>query len=230
MPTAPSPAQSLASRANGARSAGPASDTGKARSAMNAVRHGLCGRTFFLLADEDPAEFARHEAEWLAVWQPRDLHEHEAALAAIRAMWREIRGDRLEAQAMGELFAAGRIADAAERATAQDRALKAVNTLLRYKARLERELRQARDALTALRARRLAPRHPTAAPAATPVPAAPAAATPTPPAEPPAHANVIAATPTPAAATPALPNEPERPALNRHQRRALAALERRRAA
>ena len=34
---------------------------------------------------------------WLAVWAPRDLHEHEAAGAAIRAMWREIRADRLEA-------------------------------------------------------------------------------------------------------------------------------------
>ena len=218
MPTAPSAAQSEASRANGARSAGPVSESGKARAALNAVRHGLCGRTFFLLADEDPAEFARHESEWLAVWQPRDLHEHEAALAAIRAMWREIRGDRLEAQAMGELFAAGQIADAAERTTAQDRALKAVNTLLRYKARLERELRQARDTLTALRARRLASQHPAPAPA-------PAT---TPPAPPP-HANVIAAPLTPPAAA-KLPSEPERPALNRHQRRALAALQRRRAA
>ena len=225
MPTAPSPAQSEASRANGARSAGPVSEAGKARAALNAVRHGMCGRNFFLLADEDPAEFARHESEWLAVWQPRDLHEHEAALAAIRAMWREIRGDRLEAQAMGELFAAGQIADAAERTTAQDRALKAVNTLLRYKARLERELRQARDTLTALRARRLASQRP----AESPAPAAPAAATPTPPPAPPPHANVIAAPLTPPAAA-KLPSEPERPALNRHQRRALAALERRRAA
>ena len=57
MPTAPSPAQSEASRLNGARSNGPATDAGKARSALNGVRHGLCGRTFFLLPDEDPAEF-----------------------------------------------------------------------------------------------------------------------------------------------------------------------------
>ncbi len=97
MPTTPSPAQSEASRLNGARSAGPATEAGKARSALNGVRHGLCGRTFFLLPDEDPAEFREHEAMWLAVWSPRDLHEHEAAAAAIRAMWREIRADRLEA-------------------------------------------------------------------------------------------------------------------------------------
>jgi hypothetical protein len=85
MPADPTPAQADASRsraaapspqepgrerpgghANGARSTGPASDAGKARSALNGVRHGLCGRTFFLLPDEDPAEFRRHEAMWLA--------------------------------------------------------------------------------------------------------------------------------------------------------------------
>jgi hypothetical protein len=222
MPTAPSPAQSLASRANGARSAGPASEAGKARAAMIGVRHGLCGRTFFLLADEDPAEFARHESEWLAVWQPRDLHEHEAALAAIRGMWREIRSDRLEALALGDLFAAGRIGDEAERAVAQDRALKAMNTLLRYKARLDRELRHARDTLAALRARRLAPPR-SHAPE---VPAPPAAIS-LPDAPEPARSPLAAV---PAATDPARPDEPERPALNRHQRRALAALERRRAA
>ena len=40
---------------------------------MNAVRHGLSGRIFFLLSDEDAAEFTAHEAMWLAVWAPRDL-------------------------------------------------------------------------------------------------------------------------------------------------------------
>ena len=79
MPTTPSPAQSEASRLNGAHSTGPATAAGKTRSALNGVRHGLSGRTFFLLPDEDPSEFRRHEAMWLAVWSPRDLHEHEAA-------------------------------------------------------------------------------------------------------------------------------------------------------
>ena len=103
MPATPSPAQSEASRLNGARSAGPATAAGKARSARNGVRHGLCGRTFFLLPDEDPEEFREHEAMWLAAWSPRDLHEHQAAEAAIRAMWRESRADRLEAQVLADL-------------------------------------------------------------------------------------------------------------------------------
>lgn len=78
MPATPSPVQAEASRLNGARSAGPASAEGKARSALNGVRHGLYDRAFFLLPDEDPAEFRAHAALWLAVWAPRDLHEDGA--------------------------------------------------------------------------------------------------------------------------------------------------------
>ena len=202
MPTSPSPAQIEASRANGARSGGPATPAGKARAAMNAVRHGLSGRIFFLLADEDPAEFAAHEATWLAVWAPRDLHEREAALAAIRTMWREIRADRLEAAVLGELFGADALPDPAERAAARDRAFKALNTLLRYRGRIEREHRQAMAALESLRARRLA----------------------APPAPRPSEPEALPARPATVAAV--RPDEPEPPALNRHQRRAMAAMAR----
>ena len=176
MPTTPSPAQSEASRLNGARP-GPASEAGKARSALNGVRHGLCGRTFFLLPDEDPAEFREHEAMWLAVWSPRDLHEHEAAAAAIRAMWREIRADRLEAAVLTDLFAAGEIADDAERQAAKAAAMKALGTLLRYRGRIEREHGQAMEALDALRQRRLARPSPARPHEPEPPPAAPLADT-----------------------------------------------------
>jgi hypothetical protein len=205
MPTAPTPAQSEASRSNGARSGGPVTDAGKARAAMNGVRHGLCGRTFFLLPDEDPGEFRRHEAMWLAVWNPRDLPEHEAAGAAIRAMWREIRADRLEAAVLTDLFAADAIAEDAERAAAKAAAMKALATLLRYRARIEREHRQAMVALDTLRQRRLA----------RPQPVRPSEP------EPDAVHDTERAPP----ASLPMPDEPERP-LNRHQRRALAAIER----
>jgi len=86
MPVTPTLAQSAASHLNGSHSVGPATVDGKARSARNAVRHGLSGRTFFLLPDEDPEEFAAHEAECLAAWRPRDHAEREAAQAAVRAI------------------------------------------------------------------------------------------------------------------------------------------------
>ena len=68
MPTAPTAVPSEASRRNGAVSAGPAPESGKARSTINSTRHGRTGRTFFLLADEDSAMKAlspllRHRAQ-----------------------------------------------------------------------------------------------------------------------------------------------------------------------
>lgn len=199
MPVTPTSAQSAASRLNGARSGGPATEAGKARSALNGVRHGLTGQTFFLLPDEDPEEFRRHEAQWLAEWRPRDLAEREAALAAVRAMWREMRGDRLEALVLGELFAAGRIVDAAEREAARAVAFRHLSTLLRYQARIARDLRAAMATLDALRQRRLG---------------GTAGTQPSEPDEPAAQA-----------ASELVRKEPER-SLNRHQRRALAAMER----
>ena len=155
MPAAPTPAQSEASRHNGAHSTGPATDAGKARSARNATRHGLTGRTFFLLADEDETDWREHEALWLATYAPRDALEHEAVLGVIRAMWREMRADRLEVQVLTDLFAAGKLADPDEAADAKAVAFKALGTLLRYRGRIEREHRQAMQTLDALRQRQL---------------------------------------------------------------------------
>ncbi|MGD9509551.1 MAG: hypothetical protein AB7I59_10940 [Geminicoccaceae bacterium] len=201
MPTSPSPAQSEASRLNGTLSSGPVTDAGRARSALNAVRHGLSGRTFFLLPDEDPAEFAAHEAEILAGFQPRDHTEREAALTVVRAMWREIRGDRLEAQVLTDLFAAGKIEDQAAREAARAAAFRQLSTVLRYQGRIGRELEAARATFYALRKRALGAR-----------PAVRSEPEPTPPAN-----DML------------VPDEPERP-LNRQQRRALAAMARKRAA
>jgi hypothetical protein len=131
-------------------------------------------------------------------------------------MWREIRADRLEVQVLTDLFAAGEIADPAEAEAAKTAAFKALNSLLRYRARIEREHRQAMEALDALRQRRLAR-------AAAPRRGEPEAAVPAAATAAPRSAGIIA---TPHVATPALPSEPERH-LNRHQRPALAAMSRR---
>ena len=201
MPAAPTLAQSEASRHNGARSTDPATDAGQARLSRNATRHGLTGKTFFLLTDEDEADWREHEALWLATWAPRDALEHDAAMAVIRAMWREQRADRLELQVLTDLFAAGRLAEPGEAAAAKAVAFKALGTLLRYRARIEREHRHAKQELDMLRQRQLR------------------------------RATVpVRNDPEPAVLNPAravTQKEPEPPApLNRHQRRALQAIER----
>ncbi len=198
MPIAPTPAQSDASCLNGARSAGPASAAGKARAAVNGVRHGLTGRTFFLLPDEDPAEFAAHEALWLRQWRPEGHAEQDAAELAVRALWREMRADRLEARILGDLFAAEALAEEAERRAVKAAAMRGLATLLRYRAQIAREYAAAMSDLDLLRRRRLAAARPASRSEPEPVPAA-------------------------------VRDEPER-ALNRHQRRALAAIQRRTAA
>ncbi|MFZ1425779.1 MAG: hypothetical protein WAS21_03295, partial [Geminicoccaceae bacterium] len=131
------------------------SEAGKARAALNSTRHGLTGRTFFLLADEDPAAFAAHEASWLTLWRPRDLAERDSAELAIRALWREIRADRLEVQILSDLFGADSIEDETLRQAAKAAAMKALSTLLRYRAQITRENAAAMRDLGSLRQRRL---------------------------------------------------------------------------
>ena len=112
---------------------------------------------FRLLPDEDPAEYARHEAIWLATLNPTDLPERAAARAVVRAMWREMWADRLEAQILTDLFAANRIEDEAAARAAKQEATKALAILIRYRSRVERDHDRALAALEALRQRPSAP-------------------------------------------------------------------------
>ena len=140
MPNCPSIHQSEASRRNGALSAGPVTIDGKARSAANANRHGLRAGPFRLLADEDPAAFNALLQALLARHNPADAVERHWVEGLAMALWRQRRADHLE----------DRILDAGtdEPETAR---LPSLDTLLRYRARIERDIRHAEAQLDSLR-------------------------------------------------------------------------------
>jgi hypothetical protein len=62
--------QLVANRANAQRSTGPKSATGKARSRINAWKHGLTAATL-VIGDEDPADFDRLRAAFEAKFCPQ---------------------------------------------------------------------------------------------------------------------------------------------------------------
>src|SRR3954468_9852389 len=74
---------------------GPNTPEGKARSSMNARRHGMRARTFGILPGEDQAEWAEHLADLQAGYGPVDDTERKLVEAIAAAMWNEIRADRM---------------------------------------------------------------------------------------------------------------------------------------
>ena len=61
--------QITANRANARRSTGPRTDAGKARSRLNAWKHGISAEQI-VIVDEDPADFEALRAELWREWQP----------------------------------------------------------------------------------------------------------------------------------------------------------------
>jgi len=91
----PSPLQSDTARANGAHSHGPVTPEGKAASAMNSLRHGLCSKQT-LLPGEDPAEFERYRASYLQIYKPQSEPEKDQVEILVATNWRLKRILRLE--------------------------------------------------------------------------------------------------------------------------------------
>jgi hypothetical protein len=93
-----SPARVAASRKNGARSRGPKTPAGKARSAQNALKHGLRAQKYLVLPEEDAAAFAALEAALLAELAPEGALQAVLARRIVAAAWRLERAERLEAE------------------------------------------------------------------------------------------------------------------------------------
>ena len=85
-----------ANRANAKRSTGPRTRSGKGRSSMNAVSHGLTAKNI-VVSDEDPDEFERLRADLQADFQPSTRLAHEVVEHLAGLLWRQRRVARLEA-------------------------------------------------------------------------------------------------------------------------------------
>ena len=187
-------ARAEASRKNGARSRGPKTQEGRARSAQNALKHGMRAQKYVVLPDEDAAEFGDLEAALVAELAPVGALQAVLARRVAVAAWRLARADRIET----ELFEERRSADGGlGLALIRDgNGARSFETLLRYRGAAMAEFWRALHTLKALQAEQAATDLRMAAPA--PVRAYPLR---------PAARPEIAHRPA--------PNEPERRALPR---------------
>jgi hypothetical protein len=153
MPTFGLPsARAEASRRNGAKSRGPKTPEGKARSAQNALKHGLRAQQHIVLPSEDAAEFAALEAALIEELAPEGALQTALAQRVVSAVWRLSRAERLEA----ELFARNHLAGGSlGLALIRDcNGARSFDTLLRYRGGTLAELWRALRTLKALQAER----------------------------------------------------------------------------
>ena len=145
MPASPSPAQSAASRVNGALCRGPATPDGKARTAANATRHGLRGSSRAIPPEHGPELAALRDA-LSARLAPVDAVERHWVGEIAFGLWQQQRLQALTALALAH----------AESGTDEPETsrLPSLATLARYRARIERDLRLAREGLEAARSSR----------------------------------------------------------------------------
>ena len=96
MPKPVSPKRLAANRANAARSTGPRTPEGKARSAQNARKHQFTGSTFAVVRLEDLQEIAHLRDDLNALYQPANSQELFALERVALAQHAILRGARLE--------------------------------------------------------------------------------------------------------------------------------------
>jgi hypothetical protein len=139
-----------ASRRNGAKSCGPKSPEGKARSAQNALKHGFRAKKHVVLDDEDAAEFAALEAALIEELAPQGALQVVLARRLAAAAWRLSRADRIESELLGrERRGDG---DLARGVIRDGHGARVLPTLLRYRGAAMAELMRSLRALKALQA------------------------------------------------------------------------------
>ena len=143
-------ARAKASRRNGVKSRGPKTEEGKARSAQNALKHGMRAQKHLVLPDEDAAEFAALEAALISELTPVGTLQTVLARRVAVAAWRLARADRIEI----ELFEERQVAQGGlGLALIRDgNGARSFETLLRYRGAALAEFWRALRTLKALQA------------------------------------------------------------------------------
>jgi len=159
-----SPARAAASRRNGAKSSGPKTAEGKARSAQNALKHGMRAQKCIVLPGERASAFEAFEAALLEELAPEGALQAVLAQRVIAASWRLARAERVEAELFAQNMLDGRGLGLA--LTRDCNGARAFDTLLRYRGGTLAELWRALRTLKALQAEAVAPQAEAAAPQA----------------------------------------------------------------
>src|SRR5580698_10252963 len=92
-----SPKQLAANRANAAKSTGPKTPEGKARSAENSLKHGFTASSFAVVRLEDLQEIANLRSDLISVYQPVNSQELFALERMALCQQSMLRAARLEA-------------------------------------------------------------------------------------------------------------------------------------
>ena len=172
-----SSARAEASRRNGAKSRGPRTLEGKARSAQNALKHGMRAQKYVVLHGEDAAEFAGLEAALIEEPAPVGALQTVLARRGAVAAWRLARADRIETELFEERAYGG---GGPGLALIRDgNGTRSFETLLRYRGAALAEFWRALRTLKALQAEQALDAGP--ALSAHPLPAHPARVAPRPP-------------------------------------------------
>ena len=147
-------ARAEASRKNGAKSRGPKTLQGKARSAQNALKHGMRAQKYVVLPEEDADEFAALEAALVAELAPVGALQTLLARRVAVAAWRLARADHIEVELFEERHIAG---GGLGLALIRDgNGTRSFETLLRYRGAAMAEFWRALKTLKALQAEQAA--------------------------------------------------------------------------
>jgi hypothetical protein len=148
-----SEAQITANRRNGAKSAGPKSEPGKAAAARNSLQHGLTAQKLVCFDEKWQDFMSAHDALRDAL-EPADAIEEQLVERIALSAWRLRRASRVEAEMINAFLESQPRFHNTQMATAFDRAPAQMTTLSRYETALDNALRRALATLERRQAQR----------------------------------------------------------------------------